>query len=232
MVKMALLMDVVFIFKFLLMPRFPIEIYPVNAHSSFHHDVTFAQKALFYDVPYLCSISRSRSLHWRSILNAICSSRSSFLPCVTLLGFGMNVVVMATELGSSVNAHYMKMFVLHEIITYHDLLFTQRKQRETPFDEFVTTDLPIFFYSCSCVRLFAAENSNEMRVRRNGISVFFSSELRWGKAMVAHAKPEQRKKEENERLRGEGSQIKFIDLRFERWQVLMFRKGRRTQDVP
>ena len=37
--------------------------------------------------------------------------------------------------------------------------------------------------------------------------------------MVAYAKP-QRKKEESERLRGQRDQIKFIDLRFERWQVV------------
>ena len=30
----------------------------------------------------------------------------------------------------------------------------------------------------------------------------------------------QRKKEESERLRGERNQIKFIDLGFERWQVV------------
>ena len=34
--------------------------------------------------------------------------------------------------------------------------------------------------------------------------------------MVAYTNPQQRKKEESERLRGEGDQIKFIDLRFER----------------
>ena len=38
--------------------------------------------------------------------------------------------------------------------------------------------------------------------------------------MVAYTKPLQRNKEESERLRGEGYQIKFIDLRFGRWQVL------------
>ena len=32
---------------------------------------------------------------------------------------------------------------------------------------------------------------------------------------MAYAKPQQRKKEESERLRGETDQIKFIDLRFE-----------------
>ena len=36
--------------------------------------------------------------------------------------------------------------------------------------------------------------------------------------------PQQRKKKESERLRVEGDQIKFIDLRFERWQVIGFRK--------
>ena len=44
--------------------------------------------------------------------------------------------------------------------------------------------------------------------------------------------PQQRKKEESERLRGEGDQIKFIDLAFERWQVVRFRKARGGQDVP
>ena len=38
--------------------------------------------------------------------------------------------------------------------------------------------------------------------------------------MVAYKKPEQRKKEESERLRGERDQIKFIYLRFGRWQVV------------
>ena len=50
--------------------------------------------------------------------------------------------------------------------------------------------------------------------------------------MVAYTKPQQRKKEESERLRGERDQINFIDLRFERWQVAGFRKARRGQDVP
>ena len=37
-------------------------------------------------------------------------------------------------------------------------------------------------------------------------STFFS-ELDWGKAMVAYTEPQQRKKEESERLRGERDQI-------------------------
>ena len=39
---------------------------------------------------------------------------------------------------------------------------------------------------------------------------------------MAYLKPQQMKKEEGERLRGEGDQIKFIDLRFERGQVVGF----------
>ena len=35
--------------------------------------------------------------------------------------------------------------------------------------------------------------------------------------MVAYTKPQQRKKEEIERLRGERDQIKFIDHRFEKY---------------
>ena len=50
--------------------------------------------------------------------------------------------------------------------------------------------------------------------------------------MVAYTKPQQRKKEESEQLRGEIDQIKFIDLRFERRQVVRFKKARRRQDVP
>ena len=50
--------------------------------------------------------------------------------------------------------------------------------------------------------------------------------------MVAYTKPQTRKKEESERLRGEGDQIKFIDLGFESWQVVRSMQGRRRQDVP
>ena len=39
------------------------------------------------------------------------------------------------------------------------------------------------------------------------------------------------KEEESERVRGERDRIKFIDLRFERWQVVRFRKARRRQDT-
>ena len=49
---------------------------------------------------------------------------------------------------------------------------------------------------------------------------------------MVHTKLQQMKKEESERLRGERDQIKFIDLRRERWQVVGFRKARRRQDVP
>ena len=49
--------------------------------------------------------------------------------------------------------------------------------------------------------------------------------------MATYTKPQQLKKE-SERLRGEGDQIKFIDLRFERWQVVGLRKARRRQDIP
>ena len=49
--------------------------------------------------------------------------------------------------------------------------------------------------------------------------------------MVAYTKSQQWKKEESERLSGVIDQIKFIDLRFERWQFVGFRKGRRRQDV-
>ena len=61
----------------------------------------------------------------------------------------------------------------------------------------------------------------------------FFSEMRWGKAMVACANPDSgRKKNVRAKLRGEGDNIKFIDLRFERGQVVGFGKGRRGQDVP
>ena len=49
--------------------------------------------------------------------------------------------------------------------------------------------------------------------------------------MVGFAKPQQGKKEESERLKGEGDQIKFINVRLERRQVVLFWKARR-QDVP
>ena len=64
------------------------------------------------------------------------------------------------------------------------------------------------------------------------IYIVFFSELCWGKAMVAYRMPQQRKKEESEMLRGERGKIKFIDLGFERWQVVRLRKARGRQDVP
>ena len=68
--------------------------------------------------------------------------------------------------------------------------------------------------------------------RKLTIVILFVSELCKGKAMVAHTKPQQGKKEESERLRRERDQIKFIDLRFERWQFVRSRKARRRQEVP
>ena len=50
--------------------------------------------------------------------------------------------------------------------------------------------------------------------------------------MVAYTKPQQRKKEESKRLGGERDQIKFIDLRFERWQVVRFMKATGRQGAP
>ena len=49
--------------------------------------------------------------------------------------------------------------------------------------------------------------------------------------MVVYTNPQQRKKEESEKLRGGGDQSKFIDLRWERWLVVGFGKARRRQDV-
>ena len=42
--------------------------------------------------------------------------------------------------------------------------------------------------------------------------------------MATYARPHKRKKIESEGLRGEGDPIKFIDLRFERWQVVGLRE--------
>ena len=70
-----------------------------------------------------------------------------------------------------------------------------------------------------------------MQVPQPALYVHFFGELCWGKAMVAYTKPQQWKKEESERLRGERDKIKFIDLGFERWQVVRFRKARGRQDV-
>ena len=38
--------------------------------------------------------------------------------------------------------------------------------------------------------------------------------------MVAYTKPQQRRKGESEKLRGERDKIKCNDLRFERWQIV------------
>ena len=49
--------------------------------------------------------------------------------------------------------------------------------------------------------------------------------------MVAYKKPQHREKEESERLRRERDQINFIDLGFERWQLVRHTKARGRQDV-
>ena len=49
---------------------------------------------------------------------------------------------------------------------------------------------------------------------------------------MAYTRPQQRKKEKSERLREERDQIKFIGLRYERWQVAGFLKGRKRQEIP
>ena len=49
--------------------------------------------------------------------------------------------------------------------------------------------------------------------------------------MVVYRKPQQWKKEENERLRIDRDRIKFIDLRFKRGQAVGFWKERR-QELP
>ena len=46
---------------------------------------------------------------------------------------------------------------------------------------------------------------------------------------MAYTKPQQRRKQESERLRGKGDYIKFIGLRFENWQIFGFRKGRKRR---
>ena len=45
-------------------------------------------------------------------------------------------------------------------------------------------------------------------------------------------KPQPRKKEKSERLIDKRDQIKFIDLRFERWQAIRFGTARRRQEIP
>ena len=47
--------------------------------------------------------------------------------------------------------------------------------------------------------------------------------------MMAYKKPQQRTKEESEKLRGEGDKIKYIDLRFERWQVAGFNQSKQLK---
>ena len=48
---------------------------------------------------------------------------------------------------------------------------------------------------------------------------------------MAYTMPQQRNKEESEKLRGERDQIKFIEIGFDRWQVVRFMKARRRQEV-
>ena len=64
----------------------------------------------------------------------------------------------------------------------------------------------------------------------DGDNAVFFIELCLVKCMLAYTKPQQMKKEKSESRLGERDQIKFIDLRFERWQVVEFSKARRRQE--
>ena len=68
--------------------------------------------------------------------------------------------------------------------------------------------------SCSAIHAIL-QYSKHVTSSGNGCRAI-SSEVRRGTVTAAYTKPQQRKKE-SERLRGEGDQIKFIDLRFEKW---------------
>ena len=48
--------------------------------------------------------------------------------------------------------------------------------------------------------------------------------------MVAYTKPQQRKKEESERLRVERDQIKFVDLRMASCKIRESKKARRSME--
>ena len=50
--------------------------------------------------------------------------------------------------------------------------------------------------------------------------------------MVAYTMPQQRKKEESERLRGEVDQINFIDIRYTRWEVHRILKSKKEARRP
>ena len=50
--------------------------------------------------------------------------------------------------------------------------------------------------------------------------------------MVAYTKPQHRKREESEHLRGERDQIKYIDLGFERWNILLLKYSETLLVIP
>ena len=56
--------------------------------------------------------------------------------------------------------------------------------------------------------------------------------LRNGHGGIYKAQKKKEGRRKRKAKRRERDQIKFIDLRFERWPVVRFRKARRRQDVP
>ena len=102
------------------------------------------------------------------------------------------------------------------------LRYNHRIRVKTYTDELTPLD--------SAVPLFDSANWLEREVICSKISLkIFFIEFYKGKAMVAYTKPQQRKKNESELLREERDHIKFINLRFERWQVVRFWKARRKK---
>ena len=63
---------------------------------------------------------------------------------------------------------------------------------------------------------FCFVHCRKIALKRMGHCIFFFSEICWGKAMVAYTNPQQRKKEERERLseeRGIRSRLLILDLK-------------------
>ena len=149
------------------------------------------------------------------------------------------------------NFHIRVFICLTALLPPHQLLLylcsidwrAEKPLMQQAIPEFLSTmnQLNMSLNSCT-LELFFTNNEHDCNGIEKSSIISLNSILRetsisrllmLREAMVAYAKPQPSTNEKRRgRLREERDQIKFIDLRFERWQVVRFRKGRRRQEIP
>ena len=121
--------------------------------------------------------------------------------------------------------------ILNNFFAYFNIVFPSFSLLLFPFELLLMLSRNSQLHT-ACIREvhFCISNMQLTNGLKNIYFFFLVSYVREGHGGLYNAstKEERRKR----KLRGERYQIKFIDLGFERWQVVRFREARERYDVP